>query len=376
MNKDFLNAVNKLNTVIIPGLGAVMKMGKKYSFNSFLNYDDGRFVKYVQEETNISLEDAKIKVDSWYSDIKSSLETKGSFNLKGIGEIKKLDDGKLDFSINIVSKKKSIDNQGKQDKKQEQIEDTKQEQEEVKKQVEQESQILNTIKNKEKEDNLKKEEVEDIKDEITVPQFKLDDEDEDPVIEALIEGAERIETENRKNKFNRILIFSGLILFIVGGALVGYLKYDSIVSYIKADDIQLISKMNEEEIENNIIEESKNKEDAELNITINDNDISKADSADIVHTDVIAVEKLEIKKQPKPLLDNSKNKYHIVVGTFGKINNANRLVNELISKGFTEVSVLKTKDELHCVKLGSYKSKSKAKEILLKSKLDGWVKYY
>ena len=368
MNKDFLKAVNKLNTLIIPGLGAVIKMGKKYSFNTFLNYDDGRFVKYIQEETNISLEDAKIKVDSWYSDIKSSLETKGSYNLQGIGEIKKLEDGKLDFSINIVSKKTSLDNEGKQD--------TKQEQEEVKKQVEQESQILDTIKNKEKEDNLKKEEVKDIIDEITVPQFKLDDEEEDPVIEALIEGAERIEVENKKNKFNRILIFSGIILFIVGGALVGYLKYDSIVSYIKADDIQLISKTNDEEIENNIIEESKNTEDAELNITINDNDISKPDSADIVHTDVIAVEKPEIKKQPKPLLDNSKNKYHIVVGTFGKINNANRLVSELILKGFTEVSVLKTKDELHCVKLGSYKSKSKAKEILLKSKLDGWVKYY
>ena len=250
-------------------------------------------------------------------------------------------------------------------------------QEEVKKQVEQESQILDTIKNKEKEDNLKKEEgVKDIIDEISVPQFKLDDDEEDPVIEALIEGAERIEAENKKNKLSRILIFSGLILFIVGGGLVGYLKYDSIVSYIKADDNQLISKVDEEEIENNIIEKSEDIEDSKLNITINDDDISKTDGADIVQSDVTVVEKPEIKKQPKPLLENRKNKYHIVVGTFGKINNANRLVNELISKGFTEVSILKTKDELHCVKLGSYKSKSKAKEILLKSKLDGWVKYY
>jgi len=388
MNKDFLKAVDKLNTVIIPGLGAVIKMGKKYSFNTFLNYDDGRFVKYIQEETNITLEEAETKVNSWYSDIKSSIDTSGSFKLPGIGEIKKSQEGKLDFSLDLSSSKTSSSEINTDTKKQEKAEI--QEQEEIKKQVEQESQILDTIKKKEKEDEKEKgEERKDNIEDISVPQFKLSDDEPDPVIEALIQGAEKIENENKRSKLSRILIFSGLILFLVGGSLVGYLKYDSIISYIKADDIQLITKTEEAEIENDIVEsidilkkESINVEDAEINETINDNNIPKnnetANINEITQENEVETNVEEQKIKEETLLDksNTNKKYHPVVGTFGEIDNANRLVKELISKGFTGASILKINNDLNCVKLGSFNSKIKARDILDDSKLDGWVKYY
>ena len=409
MNKDFLKAVDKLNTVIIPGLGAVIKMGKKYSFNTFLNYDDGRFVKYIQEETNITLQEAETKVNSWYSDIKSSIDTSGSFKLPGIGEIKKSNEGKLDFSLDLSSSKTSISKNNNDTKKQEKAEiqetveidnkkaEIQQEQEEVKKQVQQESQILNTIKQKEQEDEIDiKKAKKDSEKENSVPQFKLSDDDPDPVIKALIDGADKIEKENKRSKLSRILISSGLILFLIGGGIVGYLKYDSIMSYIKSDDIKLITKTDESENKDNftnkakVIEdnESMNDDDSQIKETLNNDTTitnNQAESiSEINHENDLQKNdnKLEVKEDKinklatASLKNNINNKYHPVVGTFSEIDNANKLLKELLSRGFSDASILKIDNDLNCVKLGSYKTKTKAKEILEESKLEGWVKYY
>ena len=93
MNAEFLILVDKVKTVAIPDIGAVVKMGKKYSFNHFLKFNDGRFSKHFQE-TGISKQEADQKVVEWVSSIKDRLQTNGSYVFEGMGVLYLEGDGK------------------------------------------------------------------------------------------------------------------------------------------------------------------------------------------------------------------------------------------------------------------------------------------
>ena len=88
MNAEFLKLVDQVKTVAIPEIGAVVKMGKKYTFNHFLKFNDGRFSKHLQSN-GIPKEDADQKVDTWVNSIKESLDNNGSFVFEGMGVLYK-----------------------------------------------------------------------------------------------------------------------------------------------------------------------------------------------------------------------------------------------------------------------------------------------
>ena len=62
MKNKFIKAVDEMNTVVLQDIGAVIKVGKKYSFNHFLKFNDGRFSKYIQNNDDLSKEEADNKV--------------------------------------------------------------------------------------------------------------------------------------------------------------------------------------------------------------------------------------------------------------------------------------------------------------------------
>ena len=109
MNAEFLMLVDKVKTVAIPDIGAVVKMGKKYTFNHFLKFNDGRFSKHIQE-TGISKEEADQKVVEWVSSINESLQSQGSYVFEGMGALYLEGDGKYRWEQEIISKKSSLAN--------------------------------------------------------------------------------------------------------------------------------------------------------------------------------------------------------------------------------------------------------------------------
>ena len=118
MNAEFLMLVDKVKTVAIPDIGAVVKMGKKYTFNHFLKFNDGRFSKHFQE-TGISKEEADQKVVEWASSIKESLQTHGSYVFEGMGALYLEGDGKYRWEQEIIAEKSSVENTIKEEPKEE-----------------------------------------------------------------------------------------------------------------------------------------------------------------------------------------------------------------------------------------------------------------
>ena len=118
MNAEFLMLVDKVKTVAIPDIGAVVKMGKKYTFNHFLKFNDGRFSKHFQE-TGISKEEADQKVVEWASSIKESLQNHGSYVFEGMGALYLEGDGKYRWEQEIIAEKSSVKNTIKEEPKEE-----------------------------------------------------------------------------------------------------------------------------------------------------------------------------------------------------------------------------------------------------------------
>ena len=118
MNAEFLMLVDKVKTVAIPDIGAVVKMGKKYTFNHFLKFNDGRFSKHFQER-GISKEEADQKVVEWASSIKESLQNQGSYVFEGMGALYLEGDGKYRWEQEIIAEKSSVENTIKEESKEE-----------------------------------------------------------------------------------------------------------------------------------------------------------------------------------------------------------------------------------------------------------------
>ncbi len=89
MNSKFLVVVDQMKTVSLPEIGAVVKMGKKYTFNHFLKFNDGRFSKYLQMEENLSKDEADAKVKEWTLGIIDQLNNNGTYVFDGIGTLYK-----------------------------------------------------------------------------------------------------------------------------------------------------------------------------------------------------------------------------------------------------------------------------------------------
>ncbi|MFP4060480.1 MAG: SPOR domain-containing protein [Bacteroidales bacterium] len=100
MDKYILELVNSNERVILPDLGAFLNRKSKtrhISFNEFLKFNDGLVVKYIAEKENLNNRDATKKVDDYIKRIRETLESGKSYEIKGLGELKKNDRGRIDF---------------------------------------------------------------------------------------------------------------------------------------------------------------------------------------------------------------------------------------------------------------------------------------
>jgi len=75
------------NTVILPDLGAIVKLGKTFQFNKFLKFNDGKLIKFVEKEDGISAVEAKKKVSDFVAKAQTAIDAGGAFMIQGFGEL-------------------------------------------------------------------------------------------------------------------------------------------------------------------------------------------------------------------------------------------------------------------------------------------------
>jgi hypothetical protein len=112
MEKYLLQILKEVNTVIIPGLGALTIINDKSGevmYMPYLKYDDGKFSSYIAEKKNISNDEAKKLISNNVENILNTIERGGTSSLNGFGVFSKDSIGEVCFTSNIVINPVEID---------------------------------------------------------------------------------------------------------------------------------------------------------------------------------------------------------------------------------------------------------------------------
>lgn len=101
MNNYLIEILKEENTVILPGFGAftvVNRATNELMFMSFMKYNDGTLVNFIAKKEGISAEEAKEKIDNYVAEINAAIDGDGMFKLDQIGVFTKDSAGEVQFS--------------------------------------------------------------------------------------------------------------------------------------------------------------------------------------------------------------------------------------------------------------------------------------
>lgn len=99
MDKYLLKILHEVNTIIIPGLGALTVTNHKTGeimFMSYLKHDDGNLAKHIAEKEGISENDAKNLIAKYVREILAKLDTGDTYDMYQFGRFIKIN-GEIDF---------------------------------------------------------------------------------------------------------------------------------------------------------------------------------------------------------------------------------------------------------------------------------------
>ncbi|NPA37367.1 MAG: SPOR domain-containing protein [Chlorobi bacterium] len=100
MEQYILDLIRENSRVIIPNFGAFIvahENGVTILFNNFLTFNDGLLIDYVKEKENVDTLEATDRISQFVARINDTLETTGSYELKGLGKFTKDSNGILRF---------------------------------------------------------------------------------------------------------------------------------------------------------------------------------------------------------------------------------------------------------------------------------------
>lgn len=101
MNNYLIEILKEENTVILPGFGAftvVNRATNELMFMSFMKYNDGTLVNFIVKKEGISAEEAKEKIDSYVAEINAVIDGGGTFKVDQMGVFTKDSAGEVQFS--------------------------------------------------------------------------------------------------------------------------------------------------------------------------------------------------------------------------------------------------------------------------------------
>lgn len=114
MNQYLLSILKEVNTIIIPGIGALTVTNAatgEIMFMSYLKYDDGKLAEHIAQKEGIELNDAKILLAKYVREIETRLNTGDTYDMYQFGSFSKNNEGEIEFNAwnNEAEQTKTVD---------------------------------------------------------------------------------------------------------------------------------------------------------------------------------------------------------------------------------------------------------------------------
>ncbi len=114
MDKYLIQLLKEVNTIIIPGIGAITLVNKatgEVMFLPFMKFDDEKLAKHIAEKEGWSLNDAKNLVAKYVRDINAKLAVGDTYDMYQFGSFSKKTGGDIEFTAWNGTKSSVLDEQ-------------------------------------------------------------------------------------------------------------------------------------------------------------------------------------------------------------------------------------------------------------------------
>lgn len=392
-----LSILKEVNTIIIPGLGALTLVDEdkgEYMFMPYLKHDDGKLASFISEREGMDINDAKNLIAKYVRQIQATLDKGEEYNMYAFGAFyKDVDDiafrssGEIEHAVEVKTEstpvevidstpseetvENTLDNEGGTEDESiieqpnEAIEDTE---EEIP--YEEANDAIETLL-----------EVNQVVSEETV-QTETEAEPKRPLIEKQLtivekeeieKGREKIKQlkaiqENKPQKKRRSPAFYILTLLVIAiitlGTLFG-INYDSWkqhIPFLADNEIGVKENDDHKEKMKEILglndDESENTDDqAEEDPNTPDETYEAESELDPESSDAIE-EKPEIAESEIMLAETKSGSFHAIAGAFGSKDNADRLTQKLKDQGYP--AFVRQRGNMYWVSMKQYNSMQEA----------------
>lgn len=208
---------------------------------------------------------------------------------------------------------------------------------------------------------------------------KENKEEEEAAIAAIVGGVEETEKQTKKRK-KRWILWAGLILILLGGGTVGYLKKDIIMGWFdKTHEPKDLAEGHEDggqasddsgdgheaDVQGENTEHSEATDHVEEPVNDTNTELVEESVGDPVVEEVVEEPVVEEPVKETPVVNSSsEGSWHIVAGSYSSKSNAENKVEKLKSEGYSNAKILGKYNGLYTVRVASYSTKDEAKSAL------------
>jgi cell division septation protein DedD len=394
MDKYLLEILKEINTIIIPGLGALTITDKttgEIKFMPYLTHDDGALSRYISESEGMEENDSKNLIAKYVREIHAELDKGESYDMYKFGsffkngdeiEFKNWGDGQNQKSDPYENKASTEDNSQKEkspkiplvkkpeskkkseeqssekpDKKSDKIEQEKNTKEPT---ANNDTNIGDNENKTESKAPIKKKQNLNIqqKEELSPNEKKLDD----------LKQQNNTNSKKTKRGVGFWMLLSLIILIVAGGTYI-MINYDDIKQHIpfladnpQSTDHERPEKMKEIIGENNQSESSTDQIVASESIKVNDTNKEGNEDAGEGLVEEQADEKNTKEEVTSDIPPSNENSFHVIAGAFSSESNAKLLGNKLRAKGY-DVKVGRGRG-MNLVSIKSFATRTEANQTL------------
>jgi cell division septation protein DedD len=357
------------NTVILPGFGAIVVENEntgKLMFNEYLKFNDGKLDNVIVANSNMDLQEAQNYVAKYVREIQMQIDKGESYDIYQLGKFYKSEDGSIEFDGNKLGFSEIIQeiagpsptNFSEEDDKVEEVTEAVESdfvEEEQQTEIEEES-ITPVNENTENTVGASSELIAEKQEIVQEPDLEGTN---DVVTEsneaALNEDKKSKQKSPKKRKGVLFYVILVLLLLLIGGGVFVGLNYEEVRTYMGWNDIQKPERGEQRENENENENESESGEQSESVSEENERGEESVSGEENENEN----ENESREQRPAAVSQGQGGRFHIIVGSFGDANNANRFVADLKAEGHN-ASIAGERNGLQLVSVASFNNRQEA----------------
>ncbi|MCC5922856.1 MAG: SPOR domain-containing protein [Crocinitomicaceae bacterium] len=349
------------NTVILPGFGAIVVENEntgKLMFNEYLKFNDGKLDNAIVANSNMDVQEAQNYVAKYVREIQMQIDKGESYDIYQLGKFYKSEDGAIEFEGNKSGLTETIQEIAgpsptsfplEGDKVEEVVEVVESDfiEEEQQAEIEEES-ITPAVEN-----------TESAPADVAAGNQEIDSksgaEEINETSPAKRKNVKQKSPKKRKGALFFVIIL--LLLLLIGGGVFVGLNYEEVRTYMGWNDIQ---KPEGNKVLEESVEQSEREVESEGEGGVESEDVEQSER-EVESERGVESQSEEKVVAPKPVAvsQGQGGRFHIIVGSFGDANNANRFVADLNADGHN-ASVAGERNGLQLVSVASFNGRQEA----------------